>query len=493
MEGDIEKRISGVKNWLILNSGAVPFVVAYVLRQMTQGSYKRYPKNYPLSFGGIRMTDGGRRGQYFANQDEYHASFLKLINDKNALEKIYSDFETGEKKFKDFIKLVEKNGETYLHKNYGKFIRDYDAEYIPGTMIDGVMVYGERFFNEMRAKYPASEKELRILTAPWGQTFLNRYRQELLKIAIKYKPKKINSAGELLQNKEIKSRIEKVRNNFHWINNSYKNVFALPVSYFAGQLWELLQDDKTDYAKELAGLKSLVDGRKKECAHIKRQAIFESRDFEKLLWLAKIAWLIDRRKECNLIANYYIGKHLEWLCKKLGIVYEDALFLLPWELDNIIAGKNKINDFPVKERRVEGIFALDIYGNELFLTGDEAKKLWSVIDRPVAVSAARQIKGMVAFKGKVRGTVRVVMDASNPGEFNQGDILVTGMTRPDFLGLMKKTAAFVTDEGGITCHAAIVARELKIPCIVGTKVATKFLKNGDRVEVDAEKGLVRLI
>jgi len=493
MISDLEKRIGGVKNWLILNSGAVPFVVAYVLRQMIQCSYKRYPKNYPLSFGGIRMTDGGRRGQYFADQDEYRVSFLKLISNKNALKKICSDFETGEKNFNDFIKLVEKNGETYLHKNYDKFIREYDAEYIPGTMIDGVMVYGERFFNEMCAKYPAGEKELFILTAPWGQTFLNRYRQELLKIAIKYKQLKLKSAGELLQNKEIKSRIEKVRKNFHWINNSYKNVSALPVSYFAGQLWELLQDDKTDHAKELAELKSLVDSRKKECARIKKQATFEPDDFEKLLWLAKIAWLIDRRKECNLVANYYIGKHLEWSCKNLGIAYEDALFLLPWELDKIIAGKNKITDFPVKERRVEGIFAMDIYGNELFLTGDEAKKLWSVIDRPVVACDARQIKGMVAYKGKVRGTVRVVMDASNPGEFNQGDILVTGMTRPDFLGLMKKTAAFVTDEGGITCHAAIIARELKIPCIVGTKIGTKILKNGDKVEVDAEKGLVRLI
>jgi pyruvate,water dikinase len=58
---------------------------------------------------------------------------------------------------------------------------------------------------------------------------------------------------------------------------------------------------------------------------------------------------------------------------------------------------------------------------------------------------------------------------------------------------MKRASAFITDEGGITCHAAIVARELKKPCIIGTKIATQVLKDGDEVEVDAERGIVRII
>jgi pyruvate,water dikinase len=64
------------------------------------------------------------------------------------------------------------------------------------------------------------------------------------------------------------------------------------------------------------------------------------------------------------------------------------------------------------------------------------------------------------------------------------------MTRPEYLPAMKKAAAFVTDEGGITCHAAIVAREMGKPCIIGTKVATKVLKNGDLVEVKGNHGVV---
>ena len=65
------------------------------------------------------------------------------------------------------------------------------------------------------------------------------------------------------------------------------------------------------------------------------------------------------------------------------------------------------------------------------------------------------------------------------------------MTRPEYLPLMEKAAAFITDAGGVLSHAAIVAREMKKPCIIGTKIATKILKDGDLVEVDAERGTIR--
>ena len=67
------------------------------------------------------------------------------------------------------------------------------------------------------------------------------------------------------------------------------------------------------------------------------------------------------------------------------------------------------------------------------------------------------------------------------------------MTNPTYVPAMQKAAAVITDEGGLLCHAAIVSRELKVPCIIGTKVATKVLKDGDRVEVDAKKGVVKIL
>ncbi|MEY2664688.1 MAG: hypothetical protein RIT04_496 [Candidatus Parcubacteria bacterium] len=104
--------------------------------------------------------------------------------------------------------------------------------------------------------------------------------------------------------------------------------------------------------------------------------------------------------------------------------------------------------------------------------------------------AAHIVKGQIANKGKARGVVRIVLDPHNDKGFRAGDILVTSMTRPEFVPIMKKAAAVVTNEGGVTCHAAIVSRELGIPCIIGTKNATRALKDGDMVEVDANTGIV---
>lgn len=101
--------------------------------------------------------------------------------------------------------------------------------------------------------------------------------------------------------------------------------------------------------------------------------------------------------------------------------------------------------------------------------------------------------GEAAFSGKAKGIARIIFDPLTANNFNEGDVLITGMTRPDFLSIMKKASAIVTDCGGLLCHAAIVARELKKPTIIGTKNATSMFNDGDIIEVDANKGIARKI
>lgn len=104
-----------------------------------------------------------------------------------------------------------------------------------------------------------------------------------------------------------------------------------------------------------------------------------------------------------------------------------------------------------------------------------------------------EIRGSIAFKGIIRGIARVVLFPKDQGTLNNGEILVTSMTTPDYLPAMSKAAGFITDEGGITCHAAIVSREMKKPCIIGTKRATRFIKDGNLVELDAYSGVVKIL
>jgi len=103
------------------------------------------------------------------------------------------------------------------------------------------------------------------------------------------------------------------------------------------------------------------------------------------------------------------------------------------------------------------------------------------------------LKGQVACRGIVHGKVRVLKRKEQISDIKKGEIIVSPMTTPDYLPAMKKAIAFITDEGGVTCHAAIVAREMNKPCIIGTKIATQVLKDGMEVEVDANKGIVKIL
>ena len=104
-----------------------------------------------------------------------------------------------------------------------------------------------------------------------------------------------------------------------------------------------------------------------------------------------------------------------------------------------------------------------------------------------------EFRGLAASRGKIKGIARVLEDASGISGFKDGEIIVTYMTTIEFTPVFRKAAAVVTDEGGMSCHAAIVSREFKIPCIVGTKIATRVLKTGDEIEVDADKGVVKIL
>lgn len=117
----------------------------------------------------------------------------------------------------------------------------------------------------------------------------------------------------------------------------------------------------------------------------------------------------------------------------------------------------------------------------------------SSIKRTNKLTEGLLIKGRVAFKGLVTGKAKLVFGLKDLDKVKEGDVLVSSMTMPDFMPAMERAVAFVTDEGGITCHAAIVAREMKKPCIIGTKVATKKLKDGDLIEVDANNGVVNIL
>jgi len=209
-------------------------------------------------------------------------------------------------------------------------------------------------------------------------------------------------------------------------------------------------------------------------------------------YLNKIVELRDIRKDliAKMTLNYY--KVAEKLMKKYDVPKELIYF---YRFAELLKGeeyfKSKIEEL---KKRKKGYCCLLYYnGNvEESYDFDKNKEIMDAYYLSL-IKDTNEIKGQPAFKGKVRGKAKIILNHDEFNKFEQGDILVTGMTRPEFVPLMKKASAIITNEGGITSHAAIVAREMKIPTIIGTKNATRILKDNDLVEVDAENGVVRIL
>lgn len=129
----------------------------------------------------------------------------------------------------------------------------------------------------------------------------------------------------------------------------------------------------------------------------------------------------------------------------------------------------------------------------------EGKNVFLLQSRPITVFYEEKeekeirdilVKGLGASPGIGSGKVQIISSAEELDKVKEGDILVTAMTNPDMVPAMRRASAIVTDEGGMTCHAAIISRELGIPCVAGTMKATKVLNDGLEITVDGSKGVV---
>lgn len=249
----------------------------------------------------------------------------------------------------------------------------------------------------------------------------------------------------------------------------------------------------------------------KEILNICKKAT--SKDIQKLReFIVKKIWLmINITIVLGHYSNEYNLKNIGKKALELRKKYDTLIYTVGWKLWEIAKQKfpkkekyldyltfheilmGKIPSVKELERRKQGYIYFNgkLYVDKTLEQFTNEKNI-KLIDE-TANFKDNTIKGTTAMTGKVTGRVKLVFEIPQLKKVQKGDILVTSMTVPDFLPAMKKVAAFVTDEGGITCHAAIVAREMKKPCIIGTKIATKVLKDNDLVEVDADKGFVRII
>ncbi len=179
------------------------------------------------------------------------------------------------------------------------------------------------------------------------------------------------------------------------------------------------------------------------------------------------------------------------IASHFGVEHDDLGYLSLAEIEEAL--KNDLLPTETIEHRKGNLTIVQWDNGVKILDKDIPEQYLNIVKDVEDQSAQQHVKGLVAYAGKAQGIARVIRSHHELKRFEPGDILVANTTHPNFLPAMQQASAFVTNEGGISSHAAIVARELKKPCIVGTKNATKAFKDGDLVEVDADAGIARRV
>ena len=207
----------------------------------------------------------------------------------------------------------------------------------------------------------------------------------------------------------------------------------------------------------------------------------------------EIAYIKDYRDDVRFKATHDTTKVYKEAAKRNNLTLDEVVYLIDDEIVAML--KKEIADFKERiDERKKGYIILKEKDTIRVITGKEARKLVNEIAPEKEIpDSVTEIKGIPAMKGKVTGKVVLIKSNADLKRVDEDSVLVACFTRPHYLMAMSRAKAIVTDDGGLTSHAAIVSREFNIPCVVGTKNVTKFVKDGETIEVDADSGIVRKI
>lgn len=448
----------------------------------------RFPFGQRIAFAGFSKN---RADWYHALEElEFTASQVIKAGERDAhvSEKMMRAFKPAEKKFyAACLKLAKTNlakiTNFELLKKYDELADIYTQKLNASPLIDGFALTTDKTLAlEIHAALKKAGEEndfvphFAALTAPTFLSFLQLEEVELLKVALQIKKNP----------KREKELLEKHRQQFFWIQNNYVKDHQLPVSFFEKRLHEF---EKMNCNHKILEINNIpIHNKKRKQELIKRFGISNA-----LQTLLKITddfnYWQDERKKGTFWATHYFSLLLEEFARRTGYSLSELKYAFPPEMKAVLEKK-----LDAKELRKRFEYCMLVWVPESFDVITDLKLILELDAIGTGKShVVHELSGFTASLGKARGTVRIVESVEEIGKVQNGDILIAVMTRPDYLPAMKRAAAFVTDEGGVTCHAAIVAREMHKPCVIGTKIATKTFKDGETVEVDAEKGIVRKI
>ena len=432
----------------------------------------------------------------------------------NIGKKLVVKWEKDEKYFYDKCSQLEdldvsKSSNQQILKHYQELKNIYLGWFSMSSIIDGFALGSDNYIHSQIDKLLESKrvkkgkgKIFSQLTAPIGLSFSKEAELSLLRITNKIRlvPKlkrDFQKLSVISLKKEIKDNylsiyklLEEHQNNFFWLRNNYINWKIIDIKEFIIEIRDLLKDDTK---KRLEKLKLQLKITKKD-----KEKIFKKFKFPQYLRnLIEISEVFtfwqDRRKRSTLFAIHYFCLLLEVVAQRTEYTLEDLKFFTTSEIVSLLKNEKGHPDKKnIQKRKKYSLFYHRGNSYEYYLE-KRAKKLFQQIFKKNKKIMVNDFRGITASPGIEVGKARIVKTVQDINKIKSGDILVSIMTRPDYMVGIKKASAIVTDEGGITCHAAIVSRELGIPCVIATKNATQILNDGDLVQVDADHGVVKIL
>ncbi|MBT4824778.1 hypothetical protein HN695_04085 [Candidatus Woesearchaeota archaeon] len=413
----------------------------------------------------------------------------KRLLDKEEVKKIFERISKTITEFKHFCKMLQMvDLKSVSKKQIIEAVKMYKRQ----------MIFGQKMF---RASDPSAtnvmeEKIRKILSRHYNDKDIVKYLSVLLtSVKLDKTQQELIEWHRLLKEKEKISDEHLLKHALNYPAN-YANTWSYK-EIVLHLREKLLKENIDEIEEEIKKLKEFKQEIKE-----KQEKIYAELKNEKDLkhyseTLQELAIKRFELKHCWSGAETLCLDFLKDIAKKVGIDFET--FMASYNFTDVITffeeGK-RLSETEIEERKDYSILHYK-EGKLIYLYGQEAreyfKNLYSLEE------AKKELKGTIANKGIAKGRVRIVIVddlakfVEDSKEFQQGEILVTTMTSPIMVSLAKKAVAIVTNEGGICSHAAVIARELGIPCVVGTSNATMMLKTGDFVEVDADKGLIRKI
>lgn len=445
----------------------------------------------------------GKNFEVWMDENEWPAAqekvFRVVYKDLASWRKYVALIKTTQQEFVDAAREVSEgiNSDTSreeVGRRFDQFIKHLQAHHdipiwIPFATEPIVAQETERALRqalERNNRVDDFQKYFDIIFSPQEKNAITKLEEALVALA--------RDCKQAISKDEQTERLEKMYQEFCYI--PCYDVIDPPweKEHFEDELKNLLQKDLAVLESFCEELAERPNRHKQAFEQFLRDVTLTDEERELFTMAHELVFIKDERDDYRRLGSYLARPLFAEIGQRVGLTTFETCYVSIEEMDNFLHyGVSLPSVATVKERAQKFLLIMKDDGPIIISNGSAVDEIVLAELGNKITTEVQEVKGIAASVGRAQGNVVIVRTRHELRLVTDGAIMVAVTTNPDFVPAMKKCRAIVTNEGGVTSHAAIVARELGIPCVVGAKNATSIFKDGDLVEVDADKGIVRKI